>query len=72
MGPYPQEGVIRVRWCFSGEIVDADRNGFGYGLLYFSELRTFIMNGGIVVEEGKEDRQWTVEYIDRINPYHRC
>jgi len=63
---YSCEGVIRVHWWESGELVDADRNGLGYGLLFLDELEEFIRNGGIVVNEWDETTQWTVEDVQRI------
>jgi hypothetical protein len=71
MVQYPQEGIIRVRWTQSGEMIDADRHGLGYGLLYLDELEQFIRRGGKVVEEHEERCVWTLEDLHRIRGYYR-
>lgn len=68
---YPQKGVIRVRWMPSGEMIDADRHGLGYGMLFLDELEQFIRRGGKVVEEYEEQRAWTLEDLQRIRSYYR-
>jgi len=67
---FPKKGIIRVKWCNSGEIIDNDRNGLGYGLLYLDELADFIRNGGIIFTyDDQEEKKWTLEYIEEIRRY---